>query len=206
MQLVGRSTMSRSMELDIPQGLVMLILWTCWYWYIYTMDISTLLMYCYYGFIDPLDILMIWTNVAVPHASITIAIDMLIQLINTIYIFLLWMPLICFWYIDTIYQYNLCINTLQYHMPPSQPCDGCCVKIVQFIGTHHYQVIIILHMYVYLFYDKTIYLIFQMDLNPLSLTFVFNVFCSLWSLPKPIQPKPHLASLTSEGLQYKFLN
>jgi len=28
----------------------------------------------------------------------------------------------------------------KYHMPPSQPCDGCCVKIVQFIGTHHYQI------------------------------------------------------------------
>ena len=26
-------------------------------------------------------------------------------------------------------------------MPPTAPCDGCCVKIVQFIGTHHYQVI-----------------------------------------------------------------
>ena len=31
--------------------------------------------------------------------------------------------------------------TLQYNMPPTAPCDGCCVKIVQFIGTHHYQVI-----------------------------------------------------------------
>ena len=30
---------------------------------------------------------------------------------------------------------------LQYNMPPTAPCDGCCVKIVQFIGTHHYQVI-----------------------------------------------------------------
>ena len=57
--------------------------WWCWlyayidtmdmliYWCIYTMDISTLLKYCYYGFIDPLDILMIWTNIAVSHASIT---------------------------------------------------------------------------------------------------------------------------------------
>jgi len=28
----------------------------------------------------------------------------------------------------------------KYNMPPTQPCDGCCVKIVQFIGTHHYQI------------------------------------------------------------------
>ena len=25
-------------------------------------------------------------------------------------------------------------------MPPTKPCDGCCVKMVQFIGTHHYQI------------------------------------------------------------------
>merc|ERR1719290_954132 len=26
------------------------------------------------------------------------------------------------------------------NMPPTKPCDGCCVKMVQFIGTHHYQI------------------------------------------------------------------
>merc|ERR1712106_139756 len=26
------------------------------------------------------------------------------------------------------------------HMPPTSPCEGCCVKMVQFIGTHHYQI------------------------------------------------------------------
>ena len=25
-------------------------------------------------------------------------------------------------------------------MPPTSPCEGCCVKMVQFIGTHHYQI------------------------------------------------------------------
>ena len=25
-------------------------------------------------------------------------------------------------------------------MPPVAPCEGCCVKMVQFIGTDHYQV------------------------------------------------------------------
>ena len=28
----------------------------------------------------------------------------------------------------------------QSHMPPTSPCEGCCVKMVQFIGTHHYQI------------------------------------------------------------------
>jgi len=26
------------------------------------------------------------------------------------------------------------------YMPDTIPCGGCCVKIVQFIGTHHYQI------------------------------------------------------------------
>ena len=26
-------------------------------------------------------------------------------------------------------------------MPPTSPCEGCCVKMVQFIGTDHYQVL-----------------------------------------------------------------
>ena len=30
--------------------------------------------------------------------------------------------------------------SLQSNMPHTKPCDGYCVKIVQFIGTHHYQV------------------------------------------------------------------
>ena len=25
-------------------------------------------------------------------------------------------------------------------MPPTSPCEGCCVKMVQFIGTLHYQI------------------------------------------------------------------
>merc|ERR1711915_60755 len=25
-------------------------------------------------------------------------------------------------------------------MPPTAPCEGCCVKMVQFIGTQHYQI------------------------------------------------------------------
>ena len=29
---------------------------------------------------------------------------------------------------------------LQSTMPPTVPCDGCCVKMVNFIGTHHYQI------------------------------------------------------------------
>jgi len=27
-----------------------------------------------------------------------------------------------------------------HHMPETSPCNGCCVKIVQYIGTHHYQI------------------------------------------------------------------
>jgi hypothetical protein len=28
----------------------------------------------------------------------------------------------------------------KYNMPPIRKCEGCCVKMVQFIGTEHYQV------------------------------------------------------------------
>jgi len=28
----------------------------------------------------------------------------------------------------------------KHHMPATAPCEGCCVKMVQFIGTHHYQI------------------------------------------------------------------
>jgi len=28
----------------------------------------------------------------------------------------------------------------KHHMPPTSPCEGCCVKMVQFIGTDHYQI------------------------------------------------------------------
>jgi len=28
----------------------------------------------------------------------------------------------------------------KHEMPPTQPCEGCCVKMVQFIGTEHYQI------------------------------------------------------------------
>lgn len=28
----------------------------------------------------------------------------------------------------------------KHHMPPVRECEGCCVKMVQFIGTEHYQI------------------------------------------------------------------
>jgi len=28
----------------------------------------------------------------------------------------------------------------KHEMPPTKPCEGCCVKMVQFIGTEHYQI------------------------------------------------------------------
>ena len=40
-------------------------------------------------------------------------------------------PLLIFFISNIFFQTN---------MPPTKPCDGCCVKMVQFIGTHHYQI------------------------------------------------------------------
>lgn len=31
-------------------------------------------------------------------------------------------------------------SVYSYEMPPTQSCKGCCVKMVQFIGTEHYQI------------------------------------------------------------------
>ena len=45
----------------------------------------------------------------------------------------------CFLLLSCCYHYHYHI-THQPHMPPTSPCEGCCVKMVQFIGTDHYQV------------------------------------------------------------------